>query len=79
MRLLLPDGGVSLLDAPGQPFWDPEADRALFQAIEATLQRSERRRLIRLPHNINEPAFAAALVENFLDVVGPAERAVRLA
>ena len=79
VRLLLPEGGVSLLDAPGQPFWDPEADRALFQAIEATLQRSERRRLIRLPHNINEPAFAAALVENFLDVVGPIERAVRLA
>jgi uncharacterized protein (UPF0261 family) len=79
VRLLLPEGGVSLLDAPGQPFWDPEADRALFQAIEATLQRSERRRLIRLPHNINEPAFAAALVENFLDVVGPAERAVKLA
>ena len=79
VRLLLPEGGVSLLDAPGQPFWDPDADRALFQAIEATLQRSERRRLIRLPHNINDPAFAAALVENFLDVVGPAERAVRLA
>ena len=79
VRLLLPEGGVSLLDAPGQPFWDPEADRALYQAIESTLQRSDRRRLIRLPHNINEPAFAAALVENFLDVVGAAERSVRMA
>jgi uncharacterized protein (UPF0261 family) len=76
VRLLLPEGGVSLLDAPGQPFWDPEADRALFQAIESGLQRSERRRLIRLPHNINEPAFAAALVENFLEVAGTREMAL---
>ena len=37
VSLLLPEGGVSLLDAPGQPFWDPEADRALFQAIESTV------------------------------------------
>ena len=34
VRFLLPEGGVSLLDAPGQPFHDPEADNALFEAIE---------------------------------------------
>ncbi len=30
VRFFLPEGGVSALDAPGQPFWDPEADAALF-------------------------------------------------
>src|SRR5262249_23855609 len=26
VRSLIPEGGVSLIDAPGQPFWDPAAD-----------------------------------------------------
>ena len=65
VRFLLPEGGVSLLDAPGQAFHDPEADAALFAALEATVQQTDRRRLIRLPHNINDPAFADALVEEF--------------
>ena len=65
VRFLLPEGGVSMIDAPGMPFYDPEADAALFEALEATVQTTGKRRLIRLPHNINEPEFAAALVENF--------------
>ena len=32
VRFLLPEGGVSALDAPGHPFWDPAADAALFGA-----------------------------------------------
>ena len=32
VRFLLPEGGVSALDAPGHAFWDPEADAALFGA-----------------------------------------------
>ncbi len=68
VRFLVPEGGVSLLDSPGQPFWDPAADKALIEALVATLRQSDRRRLIRLPHNINDPAFAAALVANFLEI-----------
>ena len=34
VRFLIPEGGVSALDAPGQAFWDPEADAALFTALE---------------------------------------------
>ncbi len=34
VRFFLPEGGVSALDAPGQPFWDAEADAALFRALE---------------------------------------------
>jgi uncharacterized protein (UPF0261 family) len=65
VRFFLPEGGVSALDAPGQPFRDPEADAALFKALEQTVRRTATRQLIRLPHNINEPAFAAALVSAF--------------
>ena len=65
VRFLLPEGGVSALDAPGQPFHDPEADAALFDALERTIRQTDRRKLIRLPHHINDPEFSAALVENF--------------
>lgn len=67
VRLLLPEGGVSAMDAPGQPFHDPVANAALFAAIEATLEDSSR--LIRLPHHINDPAFAEALTAHLLEVL----------
>ncbi len=57
VRFLLPEGGVSALDAPGHAFWDPAADAALFDAIAATLRVTPNRQLIRLPHHINDPRF----------------------
>jgi uncharacterized protein (UPF0261 family) len=68
VRFLLPEGGLSALGAPGQPFHDPEADAALFTALEATVVPTPRRQLRRLPHAINDPAFAAALVAAFREV-----------
>jgi uncharacterized protein (UPF0261 family) len=69
VRFLLPEGGVSLIDAPGKPFHDPEADAALFAALEATVRQTERRKLVRVPHALNEPTFAASLVACFQDVM----------
>ncbi|MFI5013084.1 MAG: Tm-1-like ATP-binding domain-containing protein [Hyphomicrobiales bacterium] len=68
VRFLIPEKGVSLLDAPGKPFHDPQADAALFAALEATLVQTERRRLVRLPHAINDRAFADALVAHFREI-----------
>lgn len=70
VRFLLPEGGVSALDAPEQPFHDPDADRALFDAISSTFQETGNRRLIRLPHHINDPAFTTAVVAA-LDEINP--------
>jgi uncharacterized protein (UPF0261 family)/ABC-type branched-subunit amino acid transport system ATPase component len=65
VRFLLPEGGVSGLDRPGAPFHDPEADEALFEAIEKTVRPTGRRLVERVRANINEPAFADAVVEAF--------------
>ncbi len=65
VRFFLPEGGVSLLDAPGQAFWDPEADAALFRALEETVRQTANRQLIRVPHNINDPEFADLIVKTF--------------
>ncbi len=70
VRLLIPEKGISAIDAPGRPFHDPEADAALFDALQAELVQTGRRRLVRLPHHINDPAFADALVAHFRAIAG---------
>ncbi len=72
VRFLLPELGVSALDAPGQPFWDPEADAALFRALEQTIRQTSNRQLIRVRRNINEPEFTAAVVAAFRPLLGRA-------
>ena len=66
VRFLIPEGGVSGIDAPGQPFHDPAADAALFKALRDHLRPTQRRRLIALPHHINDPAFAESAARKLL-------------
>ncbi len=65
VRFLIPDGGVSLIDAPGKPFWDPVADKALFDAITSGVRATASRQIVRLPHNVNDREFVDALVAAF--------------
>lgn len=64
--LLIPERGVSMLDAAGAPFFDPLADEALFDELEKQIEASESRAIVRLPYHINDPPFAEALVDHFL-------------
>lgn len=68
VRFLIPEGGVSALDAPGLPFHDPQADQALFQALEASVRRTADRQLIRLPDHVNDAGFAEALASQFRSI-----------
>lgn len=68
VRLLIPEKGVSALDIEGGAFFDPEADAALFEALEATVSQTERRRIVRLPLHINDPEFAEAAVAAFRQI-----------
>jgi uncharacterized protein (UPF0261 family) len=70
VRFLLPEGGVSLIDAPGQPFHDPEADEALFRTIEERVEQTADRTVRRVDANINDDAFAHAVLTAFADVMG---------
>ena len=62
VRFLIPEGGVSAIDKPGQPFHDPEADRVLFDTIAQRFRAGPDRKLQRLPLHLNDEAFAEALV-----------------
>ena len=68
VRFLLPLGGVSALDAPGQPFWDEKADAALFDALRRHLRVTDQRRLVEVSAHINHPAFAAEVVRQFKEI-----------
>jgi uncharacterized protein (UPF0261 family)/ABC-type branched-subunit amino acid transport system ATPase component len=68
VRFLIPEGGVSAIDKPGQPFHDPAADQMLFNTIEALFRAGPQRRLQRLPHHINDGAFADALVAAWREI-----------
>ena len=74
VRLLLPLRGVSALDAAGQPFHDPEADNALFEALERNLRATARRRIERVDAHINDDTFVAAVTDAFLSISPRRER-----
>jgi uncharacterized protein (UPF0261 family) len=77
VRFLIPEGGVSAIDKPGQPFHDPEANRVLFMAIEKGFRPGPNRKLVRLPLHINDEAFARALVAAWQEVSTPFAQAKR--
>lgn len=68
MVLLLPERGVSALDAEGQDFHDPEADTALFKALKAGLNNP----LVRIEDldlHLNDEAFAEEAVRQLLKLM----------
>ena len=70
VRLVLPTGGISALDAPGMPFADPEADAALFDTLRERLRTDDDHRLVESPHHVNDPEFAATLVAALGEITG---------
>ncbi len=60
--LFLPLKGISAIATEGGPFHDPAADKALFDAIRSGLDQS-RVDLVELDLDVNDPAFAAAMVD----------------
>jgi uncharacterized protein (UPF0261 family) len=59
ISVFIPTGGVSMIDAPGQPFHDPAADRALFDALRRGLRPDVE--CVEMSVNINEPSFGVAM------------------
>ena len=66
--VLVPEKGVSHLDQEGGPFFDPEADGALFDELEMLFQQTPDRRFVRLPFHINSPEFAREVLGHFTDI-----------
>jgi len=68
VAVLLPLGGLSMIDSPGGPFWWPEADRALFESLKSHLRSDIP--VIEMQCNINDAAFARRCAEVLLELMG---------
>ncbi len=71
MALFIPLRGVSAIAVEGGPFYDPEADQALFSALRDNLGKAVE--LHELREHINDPEFAiamAAKLDEFLEGAG---------
>ena len=66
VTIVLPLRGVSAIDCPGQPFYDREADEALFDAIRRHVKPPIK--LIEVDAHINDASFAARLFAEFLEI-----------
>jgi uncharacterized protein (UPF0261 family) len=59
--LFIPLRGTSSLSTEGQPFFDPEADRALFDALRHSVAPTVE--VYEMDTDINDPAFARAMAD----------------
>jgi uncharacterized protein (UPF0261 family) len=64
---ILPLKGVSMLDSEGGQFWDPEADRACFEAIKKNVKPGVP--VIEMDNNINDTAFSEKVAYTLLDML----------
>ncbi len=71
--VLLPLEGVSAIDKHGEVFYDPEADRALFNAIKANLASRPDITVTECACHINDPAFARQAAETLLALIEKGE------
>ncbi len=67
VAFLIPLRGVSILDGDNQPFCDREADRAMFDAIEAHVR--EGIEVVEMDNNINDAEFSAKAVRMMLTLI----------
>lgn len=64
VSVLIPLGGWSMIDAPGGPFWWPEADQAFVEALKAALRAEIP--VVEMDCNLNDPSFAASCARTLL-------------
>ena len=68
VQIILPEGGVSIIATPGAPFYDEEADRALFSTIKEGLKDSEIT-LVEDDRAINDETFATDVAKRLVGLM----------
>ena len=65
--MMLPLKGVSAIDVEGGPFYDAEADKALFDTIRSTLAPNVE--LLEMDNAINDEAFAVTAAKKLIELL----------
>lgn len=66
--LMLPLNGVSMIDVEGQPFYDAEADKVLFDTLRTELADSNVE-IVELDTDINDKEFAVAAAKKLISLL----------
>jgi uncharacterized protein (UPF0261 family) len=66
--LYVPLRGVSMIATEGQPFYDPDADTALVEALRAHVGTNVE--VHELDLDVNDPEFAHAMVRRLVELIG---------
>jgi uncharacterized protein (UPF0261 family) len=67
VAVFVPMGGFSELDAPGKPFWWPEADRAFVDGLKSELDPGIP--VIQIEKNVNDPEFSGKVAQMLLEML----------
>lgn len=65
VRVYLPERGVSAVDREGGPLYDPAANRAMYDELDARLEVP----VIRVDAHINDPGFGERAAEGLLELL----------
>lgn len=66
--LLIPLKGVSMIDAPGQPFYGPEEDAMLFKTLKENIT-NPLVEIIEVNNNINDVEFSSIAVQKLVELL----------
>ncbi|CAF9904056.1 MAG: hypothetical protein HETSPECPRED_003337 [Heterodermia speciosa] len=72
VQVILPTGGVSMIAKPGDPYYDREADDALFTAVEEGL-KGKGIEVLRDERDINDDTFALETAERLVRLIDLAD------
>jgi uncharacterized protein (UPF0261 family) len=68
LKVVVPMRGLSIPNAPGGAFWDPEADLAFLQSLMLELRQDIP--VVTVEAHINDPVFSERVADEFLKLVG---------
>ena len=72
VKLLFPCGGLSSIDRPGNIFYYPEANQALFDAMKKNL--NSKIELLVDEHHLDDPQFAKRAADIFLSMMNQSQK-----
>jgi uncharacterized protein (UPF0261 family) len=73
VTVVIPLRGISAIDAPGQPFHDPDADTALFEAFDEYVAAHVT--VVRKDAHINDPELAVEMANHLHEhIIGHSEK-----
>ncbi|MBE3066450.1 MAG: Tm-1-like ATP-binding domain-containing protein [Chloroflexi bacterium] len=67
LRIAVPTQGLSIPNAPGGPFWNPEADAAFLETLRGEIRKDIP--ILTYERHVNDPKFGVEVADQFIDLM----------